>query len=106
MGKNIVIDFYGKNIADYRKIKEIKEDLSNLPGCIGVNHYMKENVTLAGYSSLIIEWAIENKEFLIALTALIYSLLKKDSKNKIIINNIVFTNSDDLDSIENKIIRI
>jgi hypothetical protein len=101
--KEMIIDFYGKDLADYKKSKEIVEEARKLPGCIESNHYIKESVTFAGYSSIIIEWVVENKEFLVALAAFLLSLLRRNKENKIIINNVTFTNSDDLISITNKL---
>ncbi|KKL52244.1 hypothetical protein LCGC14_2287410 [marine sediment metagenome] len=84
----IKFDFYGKNLADYKKAKIILEDIKSLEGCSKANFYLEESVTFAGYSSMIIEWTKDNKEFLVALATLLYMLLKdkKDKWDKVILN--------------------
>lgn len=106
--KEIVLDFYGKDLADYKKFKIILEEIKNLPGCENANPYIKEGVTFAGYSSMMVEWAIENKEFLLALAMFLYQLLKdlSDPYDKIVVNNsIIVSSKDNLDSISKKLER-
>ena len=73
---NLKIDFYGENLADYKKAQNILKNIDRINGCSNASFYKKKGVSLAGYSSIMVEWAIENKDFLLALAGFIYMLLK------------------------------
>lgn len=95
--KNITIDFYGSELADYKKAKDILVDIRKIEGCDDASFYQKESVTLAGYSSIILGWVIDNKEFLVAFATFLYMLLK-DKKGEcdklVLVNNTEITYKD------------